>query len=587
MHDHDDYRGDRGGEGGSAGQAWEAGKALLRLAGRKALEGAGRLAARGLAALAGTVGWPLLLAAAVLILTAILFAAFYSAMPGQTALTGVEPSERDREVRQCAEERVSRWNVEETWLVPGEGAWYPKKGTARLGRLCDRYGRDARLANQWGDPYAVVLYLAAQEKEDKMADMSWVRERLEDATESLRPWFYYKESYVEYCGKDGCERETVYLLVEAYTIRGHYRWTHEWVTETYPDGSSVTYERIKDTIKLSDGLPYIEDYIVPLYNIVRGEDSRVAARAVSEAGQAFNARVENLAWLLDSGATLASLVSCASIPPEFLDALEEASRLTGIPVWFLAGLIEKESSWDPNAVNDKTGCFGLTQLDPRYWPERARRYGFDPEKDKWNPRAQIIVGAYVLKDYLGSVDWDWEELDLDNPPERLKRALAKYGGYGSDVAAARGYIEDVLRLAEAYRSRPAVWPVPGYYEISSHFGMRFHPVLHVWKVHEGIDIPAPEGATVVSVSAGVVAAAGWGVAGDAYGIAVLVRDAQHEYLYAHLSSVSVRQGQVVRPGTKLGEVGQTGVGTGPHLHFGVRPIGGDWIDPEPLLRNLR
>ncbi|MGB9792358.1 MAG: peptidoglycan DD-metalloendopeptidase family protein [Thermacetogeniaceae bacterium] len=483
--------------------------------------------------------------------------------------------------------------MKETWLVPGEGGWYPNQGTVRLGRLCDRYGQDVKLANQWGDAYAVVLYHAAQiSDEDKMQDMGWVKSGLKDAAEKLRPWFYYKESYVEYCGKDGCERETVYLLVEAYTIRGHYQFHYQWVTESTGDGGSVTYEKLIDTVKLSDGLDYLEKYIVDLFDLPtrtdeEKEQAQIAARSTFEMAQGFTAQQENLAWLLDSGVTLASIISGAMIPAEFRDALEEASEKTGIPTWFLAGLIEKESSWNPNAVNENTGCFGLTQLNPKYWPEWARRYGFDPEKDKWDPRAQIIVGAYVLKGFLGNVSWDWDELNLKNPPAALKTALAKYGGYGTDVKAAEGYINDVLSKAAAYRSHPAVWPTPGYYEITSHFGMRYHPVLHIWRSHEGVDIGAPEGAEVVSVSGGVVAAAGKDCMGVAYGNAVLVRDAQYEYLYAHLSEIDVKAGDAVKPGDRIGLVGDTGWAKGAHLHFGVRPIGGDWIDPEPLLKDLQ
>ncbi|MGB9847338.1 MAG: M23 family metallopeptidase, partial [Desulfotomaculales bacterium] len=276
-----------------------------------------------------------------------------------------------------------------------------------------------------------------------------------------------------------------------------------------------------------------------------------------------------------------TVISGASVPVEFLPYLQEAEKLTGIPVWFLAGLIEKESSWNPNAVNERTGAFGLTQLDPDYWPERARRYGFDPEADRWNPRAQIIVGARYLADLIeGEVDWD--RLNAENPTLNLRRALARYGGYGTDLKAAGAYIKEVLQKAEAYRS-PAVWPVPGYYTITSAFGWRVHPLLGTESYHEGVDIAAPEGAEVVSVSGGVVSYAG---EMGAYGLSVVVKDTQYEYLYAHLSRIGVREKATLRPGTPVGAVGSTGLSTGPHLHFGVRPVGGNWIDPMLVLGKL-
>jgi len=345
----------------------------------------------------------------------------------------------------------------------------------------------------------------------------------------------------------------------------------------------VTYEEPAGQTRLEDGYSnYIKPYIVKKWDIPDDEQAVLAARAVLEAGAAFSAQAENMAWLMDK-TSLVRLASGASIPMEFRGYLEEAEKLTGIPVWFLAALIERESSWNPQAVNDKTGCFGLTQLNPDYWPEWARRYGFDPEADKWNPRAQIIVGAYVLAGF-GADKVDWDNLDFDDPPDALKRALARYGGYGDDVDEAESYIDDILQLARAYGSRPAAWPVPGYYDISSHFGWRIHPILGTRRFHEGIDIPAPAGTPVVSVSGGVVYAV---LDEGAYGLHVFVRDAQYEYMYAHMSRVDVHAGQVLKPGDRIGAVGSTGYSTGPHLHFGIRlPGDAGWIDPEPILSGL-
>jgi len=553
------------------------------VAGKKTAMLAGKALAAAAGYLLALVGLPAAVILLVAILVSALIAAFYGAMPGGATLLGANPDPRDVEVREYAEERVAEWNAQETWLVDGEGSWYPGAGKKRFGRLMDRYGQDAKTANQWGDIYAPVLFLAAQSGGDKMQNRAWLEARLEDAAKKLRPWYYYKESYVKYCDKDGCSREIVYLLVESYTIRGHYQYRYRWVTKHYEDGSSVTYEEPAGRERLAGGLEnYLRPYLVRLYGIPDGEQAQTAAQAVFEAGMAFSAQAENMAWLMDRVSLLAA-ISGASIPAEFRSYLEEAEKLTGIPVWFLAAVIEKESSWNLSAVNEDTGCFGLTQLHPDYWPEWATRWGFDPEADRWNPRAQIIVGAYVLAGYgAGSVDW--EDLDLTAPPKPLLAALARYGGYGENVGGARGYIDDILRLAEAYRSRPAAWPVPGHYIISSHYGWRIHPVFRTRKFHDGIDIPAPTGAAVVSVSGGVVAYAGFV---DGYGLAVIVRDARYEYLYAHLSRVDVREGEAARPGARLGAVGSTGVSTGPHLHFGVRPVGAaEWIDPEPILQNL-
>ena len=553
---------------------------VRRLARAAAKKGAA-LAAKGTAAFVAMVGWPVLLVLLALVLAVLLFAAVYSAMPGDQHLTGVAPSELDTAYRAYAEERVAENNVRETRVVSGEGAWYPKRGEYVLGRLADRYGQDAKMVNRWGDSYAPALYAALQAAgEDRLADRAWVEAKMREAAEALRPWFYYKESRVIYCGKDGCEEEPVYLLVEAYTIRGHFRYRYEWVTEHH-GGGSVTYERLKDVEAVSDGRPYLEAYLAKALDLEPdSEDARLAAEMVFNAGEAFTGRREWLAWLDHALGSAYVWASTAAVPPEYRAFLEEAEARTGIPWWLLAGLIQVESSWNPLAVNQSTGCFGLTQMDPKYWPERARAAGFDPERDRWNPRAQIIVGAVYLASLFDARSVDWRGEGWRSDPGLLA-ALARYGGYGTDVAKAQGYIQKVLAAAEGCRT-PAAWPVLGYTTITSYFGMRYHPTLHAWRMHNGVDIAAPEGAVVVSVSGGV-AYVFWDAKGGG-GLTVSVKDGTHEYVYCHLSQALVVSGQAVRPGDPIGLVGQTGEATGPHLHFGVKVLDtGSWIDPLVVL----
>jgi len=557
-------------------------KALAKYAARKAAKAAVKLGVKAVAAAVAAFGWPLALVLLVAVLIVTVFGGLYAAMPGSGLLTGATPSELDKEYRDYAAETVQRWNVEETWLVPGEGSYYPNTGGARLGRFVDRFGRDAALANTWADAYAPVLLKSSRdEQNDKMQDKDWVKDEIDDAAKKQRPWFYYKESKVIYSGPDGSDEETVYLLVEAYTLRGHRQYEYEWVTESSGNGS-VTYEKLKRETILNDGTEYLRQFTAEFYRDMDNDsDIELAVSMTRQAQQAFNERKEWLDWLLAEGKTYYRSLSTAAIPPEYFGFLQEAEEKTGIPVWFLAGIITTESSWNPLAVNERTGCFGLTQLHPDYWPQWTQRYGFDPDKDMLNPRAQILVGAYVLRDYIGgSVDWENWKGD-----SRVKAGLARYGGYGEDVQAAEKYISRVVRAAAAFALRDVIWPVPRYTAITSRYGMRLHPVFGVWRIHTGIDIPAPEGTDVVSVSGGVVVQAG---ENGAWGNEVRVQDISHIYQYAHLSQIDVQVGQMVTPGQKIGEVGSTGASTGPHLHFGVKVIGSGedvgWIDPELILR---
>ncbi|MEU6158671.1 transglycosylase family protein [Streptomyces sp. NPDC047130] len=102
--------------------------------------------------------------------------------------------------------------------------------------------------------------------------------------------------------------------------------------------------------------------------------------------------------------------------------------------------------------------------------------------------------------------------------------------------------------------------------------------------HTGIDFPVPTGTAVQSIGAGQVVTAGWG---GSFGYQVVVRHQDGRYSqYAHLSAISVKAGQSVAAGQRLGRSGSTGNSSGPHLHFEVRtgPGFGSDIDPVAYLR---
>ncbi|AVH55105.1 MULTISPECIES: transglycosylase family protein [Streptomyces] len=102
--------------------------------------------------------------------------------------------------------------------------------------------------------------------------------------------------------------------------------------------------------------------------------------------------------------------------------------------------------------------------------------------------------------------------------------------------------------------------------------------------HTGVDFPVATGTSVQAVAAGQVAEAGWG---GSFGYQVVIRHADGHYTqYAHLSAISVKSGQSVVSGQRIGRSGSTGNSTGPHLHFEVRrgPGFGTDIDPVAYLR---
>ena len=97
------------------------------------------------------------------------------------------------------------------------------------------------------------------------------------------------------------------------------------------------------------------------------------------------------------------------------------------------------------------------------------------------------------------------------------------------------------------------------------------------KGHNGIDYGSPYGTPVKAVAAGTVEFEGWGqnhyLAGSVAGIYCLIKHAKHRSGYAHLSRTVVNRGQKVKKGQVIGYSGNTGLVTGPHLHFEMFPAG--------------
>lgn len=115
-----------------------------------------------------------------------------------------------------------------------------------------------------------------------------------------------------------------------------------------------------------------------------------------------------------------------------------------------------------------------------------------------------------------------------------------------------------------------------YARLTSGFGSRHHPVLNYARAHNGVDYGTPTGTPVWAVADGTVTRAGWDAGG---GNRVCVKHAMSfETCYLHLSKILVREGQRVPQKTVLGESGNTGLSTGPHLHFAMKR-GGAWVNP--------
>ena len=110
--------------------------------------------------------------------------------------------------------------------------------------------------------------------------------------------------------------------------------------------------------------------------------------------------------------------------------------------------------------------------------------------------------------------------------------------------------------------------LPARGRISDGYGYRIHPVLKRRRLHKGIDIAAKTGSTVKAAAGGHVSFSG---TMGGYGKLIIIDHVGgYETRYAHNSRLLVKQGQRVRQGQKIALVGNTGLTTGPHLHFEIR-----------------
>lgn len=148
------------------------------------------------------------------------------------------------------------------------------------------------------------------------------------------------------------------------------------------------------------------------------------------------------------------------------------------------------------------------------------------------------------------------------------RRFQRWAGLGADAIAGPATIRAVLhpiRRSPLRLARPVAAPA----------GDRFGPRGN--RFHTGLDFPAPHGRTVRAARAGKVIGAGYEPGG--YGNVVhIAHGSGVTTFYAHLNRVTVRRGEGVAAGERVGTVGSTGLSSGPHLHFEVR-LRGAMVDP--------
>lgn len=165
------------------------------------------------------------------------------------------------------------------------------------------------------------------------------------------------------------------------------------------------------------------------------------------------------------------------------------------------------------------------------------------------------------------------EADIAEQNDAIKALEAAVAEERKKLAAEQG---------RKYDGGMFTWPAPSYTRISDDYGNRIHPILGIQKFHNGIDMAAPGGSSILAAYNGKVVAADYN---GSMGNYVMIDHGDSLYtVYMHASALYVSKGAEVSKGDKIAAVGSTGRSTGNHLHFSVR-LNGNYVNPWSYLRS--
>jgi murein DD-endopeptidase MepM/ murein hydrolase activator NlpD len=258
-------------------------------------------------------------------------------------------------------------------------------------------------------------------------------------------------------------------------------------------------------------------------------------------------------------------------------------------------VVSGDSFWKIAAESD-IPLSKLIEFNPDMNPERiwpGNKIMFEPA----NPKLDIIVR--FQNTLIEPVEFSTEYIQ-DNSLYASQRVTVKNGVEGEmrvtyDITMKNGYptevkvlneeilVEPVTRVVRVGTKRTLTRSSSTNFgvvvgRLTSGFGYRKDPISGARKFHNAIDVAAPRGTPVYAYTNGKVVTAGWGNMMGNY--VVIDHGGGLRTKYLHLSSISVKAGQTVKVGQKIGGVGSTGYSTGNHLHFEVTKNG---VAVNPLL----
>ena len=250
------------------------------------------------------------------------------------------------------------------------------------------------------------------------------------------------------------------------------------------------------------------------------------------------------------------------------DTLSGISIATNIP---LDRLIElNENLKDENSIIRVGEELIVTVPEPELSVVREEELYYEEEYE-----AEVI--------YVDNDDWYTTQTKTLQEPSAGFRKVVATVQFRNDKEIERTIVKEevvmeaVPKIVERGTKIPPTYvkPISGG-RLSSGFGRRKSPTRGASSYHRGVDWATPTGTAVFASCDGTVAKAGWG---GGYGYVVYINHSDgRQTRYAHLSKVLVKSGQYVRQGQKIALSGNTGISSGPHVHFEIL-INGSQVNP--------
>lgn len=256
------------------------------------------------------------------------------------------------------------------------------------------------------------------------------------------------------------------------------------------------------------------------------------------------------------------------------DTLSEIAIKVNIPIEKIVEL-NSDKLEDENSTIREGDKLIITVPEPELSVERMEENYYEEIYD-----ADII--------YIENDEWYTTQTKVHQQPSAGFRKIVADVHYLNDKEVSREILKEevimeaVPKIVERGTKIPPTYikPISGG-RLSSGFGRRSRPTKGASTYHKGVDWAVPTGTSVYASCGGTVAKAGWG---SGYGYVVYINHEDgRQTRYAHLSKVLVKSGQSVRQGERIALSGNTGISSGPHLHFEIL-IGGSQVNPLKYLQ---